>query len=51
MIAKGRIGQFGLSNEIELILHFVNRERDPSKLPEVKRYILKTDSHTKAFLA
>ena len=45
------MGQFGLSQEIELILHFVNKDRDPKKLPEVKRYELKTDNTTKAFLA
>ena len=51
VVANGGIGQFGLANEIELILHFVNKERDPKKLPDVKRYLLKTDSHTKSFLA
>lgn len=38
------------ANEIELVLHFVNRERDP-KLPSViKQFYLVNDAATKEFL-
>lgn len=36
--------------EVELVLCFVNKDRNPKAMPEVKRYLLKTDDKTKAFL-
>ena len=41
----------GNSTELELILHFVNKNRDPTGIPDVKKYVLKSDSNSKAFLA
>ena len=37
--------------EIELQLHFVNKERDPQKLPVFKRFRMKADPTAKKFLA
>ena len=51
VVGKGAGGTISLGQDIELILHFVNKERDPKKLPDVKRYILKSDNNTKSFLA
>ena len=41
----------GFQTEIELILHLVNKERNPTGKPEVKRYQMKSETSTKAFLA
>ena len=37
--------------EIELFLSFVNKERDPLKLPVLKRYTMKADETGKKFLS
>jgi hypothetical protein len=37
--------------EIELHLHFVNKERDPTKLPVLKRFTMKADAAGKKFLS
>ena len=37
--------------ELELILHFVNKEMDPAAKPILKSYLIRNDEETKAFLA
>ena len=37
--------------ELELILHFVNKEMDPTSKPILKTFLIKNDKDTKAFLA
>ena len=51
VVGKGRNIMSGNSTELELILHFVNKNRDPTGIPDVKKYVLKSDSNSKAFLA
>lgn len=38
------------ANEIDLVLHFVNKDMDPSKAPQIKRFTLVNDAQTKDFL-
>ena len=37
--------------ELELHLHFVNKEMDPSAKPILKSYLIRNDQETKSFLA
>lgn len=37
-------------NELELVLHFVNKERDPKLAPVIKQFLIKNDNETKEFL-
>ena len=37
--------------ELELILHFVNKEMDPAGKPILKTFLIRSDDETKAFLA
>ena len=37
--------------ELELILHFVNKEMDPSGKPILKTFLIRSDDETKTFLA
>ena len=41
----------GLQSELELILHFVNKQMDPAAKPELKRYMLRSEQRTTLFLA
>ena len=41
----------GPPTELELILHFVNKELNPLGKPEVKKYMLRADDDSKKFLA
>ena len=41
----------GFQTELELIIHMVNKQRDPTGKPDVKRYLLKSETSTKQFLA
>ena len=43
VVGKGKSFMSGMQTELELILHFVNKEMDPRGAPDVKRYILKSD--------
>lgn len=36
--------------EIELILHFINKEYSPWKSPQIKKYIMPVDENTQEFL-
>ena len=36
--------------EIELYLHFINKEYSPFQSPEIKRYIMNLDESTQEFL-
>ena len=51
VVGKGRSIMSGFQSELELILHMVNKQRDPTGKPEVKRYMLKSEASTKSFLA
>jgi hypothetical protein len=48
---KSRFAKSTQITEIELHLHFVNKERDPTKLPVLKRYSMKADEAGKKFLS
>ena len=37
-------------NEIELVLHFVNKDYSPLKSPEIKRFVMNLDYNTQEFL-
>jgi hypothetical protein len=37
-------------DDIELVLHFVNVDRDPYKASTIKRYMVTNDIQTKEFL-
>ena len=37
-------------NEIELIMHFINKNYSPLQSPEIKRYRMNVDEHTQEFL-
>ena len=41
----------GSSSDLDLILHFVNKNLDPTGVPDVKKYTMKADAISKAFLA
>ena len=44
VIPRGNKATFGLSAaEVDLILSFVNKAKDPKQAPEIKRYTLRTD--------
>lgn len=36
--------------EIDLVLHFVNKDLDPKQLPTIKKFTLTNDVSTKEFL-
>ena len=38
------------NDEFELVLHFVNRERNPAIAPSIKRFFLKNELSAKEFL-
>ena len=38
------------NDEFELVLHFVNKERNPGLPPLIKRFFMTNDVHTKEFL-
>lgn len=42
--------QGGRQDELELVLHFVNAERNPMKAPTIKRFNIKNEVTTKEFL-
>ncbi len=42
--------QGGQTNELELVLHFINVERDPMKASIIKRFNIKNDVESKEFL-
>ena len=46
-----RFSRISGTAELELILHFVNKQMDPSGKPILKTYLLKSDEQTKSFLA
>ena len=41
VVEKGRNILNGLNSELELILHYVNKEMDPTGKPDIKRYQLR----------
>lgn len=51
MVGKGRGILGGQYTELELILHFVNKEMNPTGRPDLKKYVLKADEEGKRFLA
>ena len=36
--------------EIEIVMHFVNKNRNPMESPEIKRYWMNLDGETQVFL-
>ena len=38
------------TTDLEIVLHFVNKERDPCKFPTIKRFVVVNDTATKDFL-
>jgi len=36
--------------DIDLVLHFVNKDMDPAKMPDIKKFTLLNDLSTKEFL-
>ena len=51
VVSKGRNIMSGSSSDLDLILHFVNKNLDPTGVPDVKKYTMKADAISKAFLA
>ncbi len=52
IVGKGRAIMSGFQSEMQLILHFVNKNMNPTGLPDLKRYNLRSDEPgTKEFLA
>ena len=37
-------------NELELIMHFINKNYSPLQSPEIKRFRMNVDEHTQEFL-
>lgn len=51
VVGKGRNIMSGMQSELELILHFVNKEMDPTGKAEMRRYLMKQEQSTTTFLA
>ena len=43
VVGKGRAFMSSFHAEMQLILHFVNKDLDPTGLPDVKKYTLRSD--------